>query len=278
MLIIKPARAIFASAAEPIPDTPSIRSVETISETTLRINLPFASMAKSILIYRADTETGTYDYLATVNSPGVSYDDTTLSADTVRWYKIISTNGAMVSDPSAAMSGVTAHSSSSMLVRTNIREAIKRGLLSIQKGVACGNYTFKSTVYEVCDPPKAPNEFKELVAINLFFGDERSVESALMVQGDNRGMYQMSVDMTLDCFLNSNDEPSLTQEKILADTIAYFGKNYHIPDQYGNATVFQVLYESSSPFGMKIQNPDCGVTINFKVWYRMVRLDPTKLI
>jgi hypothetical protein len=200
------------------------------------------------------------------------YDDATALASTTYWYKITACNSAGESAKSDASYGTTSDSSATVLVKTNIRKAIKSGLLTIIKGNACGAYSYKHTLREVCDPPKAPNTFRELAGVNIIIGDETA---SVITKGDNKGVLHNEFNLELDVFFNAVDNTTLIQEEYLADLQAYFGVNYFIPDENGTATAFDCVYQSSTHYGLNISSPNYGITARFKVWYRQQIINPT---
>jgi len=55
----------------------------------------------------------------------------------------------------------------------------------------------------------------------------------------------------------------------LADLQAAFGTDYTIAN-----TVFSCAYKSSTPFGLTLQMPNCGIAVSFIVWYRIYQTNP----
>ena len=260
------------------PLQPSILSVQSMPNAAIQVNIAFNGMTASFSVYRSLVgASGPWTLVGTVSPSAVSFLDTIGTYATQAWYQITATNAAGTSPASTVIMGSTASDPATMLVKTNIRNAIKLGLNSIVKGNPCGLYTFKNTVRLVCDPPQSPVSFAEIPAINLFFGKETTSEQTIN-NGDNRGLLDQTFEAVMDCYLNDADNPALAQESILADIQAYFGLNYWIPDQYGNKTVHNCLVTSAEPFGLKLQNPTCMMSITLKVRYRLSRTNPTQII
>ena len=264
----------YAGGGLTAPPIPAVRSVETISDTILRIDVPLNLRTDFYLVYSSVDNYTTS--IGRIDPPYIYLDDTVGVAGTTRSYKILAGNTVGNSAKSDAVSGTTATSRTASLAKTRIREAIKYGLGTIIAGTPIGDYTFQSTIREVCDPPKHPQGFRECIAVNLLFGKDQSAESSVMKQGDNQGLLHESFIVTLDCYMNENDDPALAQDKLLADLQAYFGKYSYIPDAYGNATAFNCIFQDAIPFGLKIQNPNCGITVTFRVWYRIYRSNPLR--
>ena len=160
-------------------------------------------------------------------------------------------------------------------IRTNIRTAVKTALKTIIAGNDNGNgWTYNSTIVNnnIGIPPRSIEDMMEFPFINFDFGEERAanaeVGSSLQTGGANKQLLHNSVDAMCDCFMKADDQ-TLAQDKILADLQALFGQNYSIDN-----TVFNTIYSRSIPFGVENNNPNCGITVYFRIWYRIYSSNP----
>lgn len=156
--------------------------------------------------------------------------------------------------------------------RKIIRDEIKTVLKTIIEGNNNGaGYSYINTIHNNCinDPMVAPENMKEFPSINLSLGKEECLNSrAGSQQGSNRQLLKNQCDVIFDCFLLDENQ-SDAQDNILADLQALFGENYSI-----NSKVFNTMYKDSIPFGMKTNQPNCGITIIFTIWYRILSNNP----
>ncbi len=173
-------------------------------------------------------------------------------------------------------------------VRSRIRDAVLYSLRNriLANGTAirysdAGNTTVSSegyynTVTRAFDPPRTYEQFDEYPSINVFI-DGESCDSASNVNTDqNQALLHNSFILQMDCFLNDINDPALAQDKILHDIQKFFGINYYIPDESGNATAFNCYYDSSSPFGTDRTSPNSGITIRYRIWYRQQLTNPSQ--
>ena len=80
-----------------IPDAPIIFQIGAISDTTIRITPGFTAHADREEVWRSDTELGVYSQIGTLYPTDIFYDDTTLTAETLKWYKLRAGAGAHLS-------------------------------------------------------------------------------------------------------------------------------------------------------------------------------------
>lgn len=166
-------------------------------------------------------------------------------------------------------------------VRTSIRETgvkslLKRIIAGQDAGAAVGTtsgYLFKNTIRDqnIGIPPTSVENMHEFPFVNVFFENEvcanASPPSALQT-GGNRQLWHNTLTLVLDWHLLADDQ-QLAQDDILADTLAAFGNDYTM-----NNTVFSCAYASSQPFGTELNKPNCGITIQLNVWYRIFQTNP----
>ncbi len=159
-------------------------------------------------------------------------------------------------------------------VRTKIRKALQ-DVISNRITEANGyNNNYRTGVL-----PKSPEEFIELPFVNLTYGREDAANKNLgsqLVTGGNKQLLHNSLTIYLDIWDSNLDEPNQAQENILEDFQKYFGINYSLPsvDDATVGTVFNMIYSGSEPFAMSINRPNCGITIEFKIWYRQSLINP----
>lgn len=148
--------------------------------------------------------------------------------------------------------------------RTKLREAIK---WNVQQITAANGY--RSTVWQVYDPPKNIAQMSQLPACNLYWGRESNDNDGIV--GNNQ-LLDVQFSFILSFVLSSINDPALEQDKILADVQQRFGKYFYIPGSDGNRTAFNCIFRSSEPWSHQSQTPRCGIDIEIEVWYRL-RID-----
>jgi len=111
--------------------------------------------------------------------------------------------------------------------------------------------------------------------INMFIDHEDCSTGSDSRLDQNSGMLHNKFSLRLEVFLNTNTNQSYLMDTILADLQRYFGINYYIPDSEGNATCMNCYYSGSDRWSLDINNPICGITVLFDVWYRQKLIDPT---
>ena len=164
----------------------------------------------------------------------------------------------------------------SVHVRTNLRETLKYNL-----GLITTTNGYNRTIRDIGDPPKSPENFKEFPAVNIDFGTERAANAnpgGHTQYGANLWIYENQIDVVMDFFMVA-ENMSLEQETILADVQKYFGTghNYAIPTAAGVHTVLDFIYIESTPFGLKVNRPNCGIQIIYRAWYRQRGDNPATL-
>jgi hypothetical protein len=90
-----------------IPDSPIIFQLGAVSDTTNRITPGFTAHADRIEVWSSATEFGTYAQIGTILPTDTFFDDSTLTAETLRWYKLRAGAGAHLSAFSPAYACTT---------------------------------------------------------------------------------------------------------------------------------------------------------------------------
>lgn len=156
--------------------------------------------------------------------------------------------------------------------RTAIRQALQN---IVNNEITTSNeYNFN---YKTGTMMKSPEEMEQLPYVNIDYGREECANKEIgnqLVTGGNRQLLHNSFTVIFDIFLNNHDDPILTQEKALADFKKYFGNNYYVPNDGGTRTVFNCIYSASEMWGLNVDRPNCGITIEFMLWYRQSLIDP----
>jgi hypothetical protein len=155
-------------------------------------------------------------------------------------------------------------------VRLALRRALKKCLLEIT--TTAGYY---NTIKKVYDPPMNLESMKEFPAVNILIGrEERLGESYI----SNNSKMDLRLQVTFDCFLHRQLYPTFAQDRILADIQRYFGNNYYIKPAGEFRTAFNCLYLNSIPWGTEEERPQCGISIEFDIWYSIVINNPDSMI
>lgn len=159
-------------------------------------------------------------------------------------------------------------------IRRNIMEAVKSALKTIIENNDSGNgyrYHYTITDSNINDRPVSFENMAAFPAINIDFGDESCANDTtgnMLQTGGNRQLLHLSMECMFDCFLLS-DNQSEAQDDMLADLQALFGNNYTI-----DGAVFNCIYSRSVPFGMQSNSPNCGISVVFKIYYRIYSSNP----
>lgn len=145
--------------------------------------------------------------------------------------------------------------------RTKLREAIK---WNVQQITAANGY--RSTVWQVYDPPKNIAQISEFPSCNLYWGRESNENDGIV--GNNQ-LLDIRFSFLLSFVLSDINDQALEQDKILADVQQRFGKYFYIPGSDGNRTAFNSIFRYSEPWSHESQKPRCGIDIEIDVWYRL---------
>ncbi len=158
-------------------------------------------------------------------------------------------------------------------VRYNIRQGILAGLLLITK-----ENGYSNTIARAYDPPVSIEMIPEFPAVNVAIGKEVCENYNDLPLSGNRGVLHMALPVNFECFMRVSNDVRLAQYNMERDIKKYFGINYTVP-YLGNATIFSLKYNGSTPFGIKenVSSGTCGIDINYTLFYRQLLNDPTTL-
>jgi len=81
-----------------------------------------------------------------------------------------------------------------------------------------------------------------------------------------------------DVFLHDINDSSLAQDKAIADFQKYFGLNYYIKPSAGTRTAFNCIWAGDTIWGTEREVPNCGVSIDFEVYYSIRLNDPNTMV
>jgi hypothetical protein len=109
--------------------------------------------------------------------------------------------------------------------------------------------------------------------IDLYW--EREERQNIHLQG-NDPLLDLRLVLELVCYLNANREDvPIAQERMLEDLQKFFGINWNIPSQSGEATAFECAYLYSEPWGPLERAPNCGIVVGVEIFYSLKKNDPT---
>lgn len=157
-----------------------------------------------------------------------------------------------------------------MSARTDLRQAIKYGITQITTAAGY-HYNF----VRVYDPPISAERMFEYPSVNIYWGDERRLTDRTF---GNNPLLDLHMSIMLSVFLKADDDPSTAVDNVLADVQKYFGNYYYNPSSEGDRTVFNMMYSSSSPWGVGANDPNFGIDIEFDVWYTIKLADPDSML
>lgn len=155
--------------------------------------------------------------------------------------------------------------------RSCIRQAAVYGL---KNRINEGEYW--NTVKRAYDPIRTYEQFDEFPCFNVSIESEISDNASNITIEQQQLKLHNSFNLQMVAYLNDNNDSALAQDKILADVQKYFGLNYRIPDINNIPTAFNCYYLSSIPFSTNRNKPNCGIIIQYKVWYRQFLTDPAQ--
>lgn len=158
-----------------------------------------------------------------------------------------------------------------MSVRTDLRNALKS---CVREMTVAGGYNYTYT--DVFDPPANMEAMSSYPTVNILYGTERR-------QGDrhkvgNNPLFDILLPVQFDVFMHDINNTSLAQDKILADFQKYFGYNYYVKPASGNRTVFEAMWLSSTPWGTESEVPNCGISIDFEIYYSIRVNNPDQMV
>ena len=155
-------------------------------------------------------------------------------------------------------------------VRTNLRNALKSCVLEMTEAAGY-NHTYLDTF----DPPRNMEQMTRYPTVNIMMGQERRQGTHL---AGNNPLLDILVPVQFDVFLHDINDTSLAQDKAIADFQKYFGANYYIRPAGGARTAFNCIWLASMIWGTDREVPNCGVSIDFEVFYSIRLNDPSLMI
>ena len=158
-----------------------------------------------------------------------------------------------------------------MSVKTDIRNA----LVSCVKEITTAggyNYTFR----DVFDPPKNMEQMTQYPTVNILYGTEQ--RQGTQHKTGNNPLFDILLPVQFDVFLYDINNTSLAQDKALADLQKYFGYNYYLKPQGSNRTVFEMMWLSSTPWGTEMEVPNCGISVDFELYYSIRVNNPNQMV
>lgn len=132
------------------------------------------------------------------------------------------------------------------------------------------------TIGEVVSRPKQIAAFTQYPGVNVFIESETCEDVNNVQIEQNTGLLSNSFLLVLECFVSDSNDPQLAIDKLLCDLQKYFGINYYIPDESGNATAMTCYYDSSESGCFNTGLPNSYLVAKFRVWYRQKNIDPSR--
>lgn len=156
-------------------------------------------------------------------------------------------------------------------VKTNLRNALVSCTKEIT--VAAGyNYTYS----DVYDPPRNMEGMRCYPTVNILYGEERRINDRHQI--GNNPLYDILLPVQFDVFLHDVNDTSLAQDKVLADFQKYYGYNYYLKPAGEDRTIFEMAWLSDIPWGTEREVPNCGISIEFEVFYSIRVNDPYTMV
>lgn len=155
-------------------------------------------------------------------------------------------------------------------IRTNLRMALKSCVLEMTEAAGY-NYTY----YDAFDPIINMEKMVRYPSVNIILGPERRQGERYM---GNNPLLDITLPVQFDVFLHDLNDTSLAQDKAIADFQKYFGLNYYVKPATSARTVFNCLWLGNTPWGTEVEVPNCGVSIDFEVFYSIRLNDPNLMV
>lgn len=155
-------------------------------------------------------------------------------------------------------------------VRTNLRSALVACVREMTTAAGY-NYTY-SAVHE---PPLNMEKMTTFPTVNILLGREERRGDRYM---GNNPILDIFVPVQFDVFMHDQNDTSLAQDKAIADFQKYFGLNYYIKPAASARTAFNAIWLASTIWGTEIEVPNCGVSIDFEVFYSIRLNDPNLMV
>lgn len=172
-------------------------------------------------------------------------------------------------------------------VRSRIRQAIlyalrnriKSGEPTVRHSASStgivSNEGYYLTILDAFDPPRTVEQMVQFPSINVFCINEVCEDINNTQIQQNTSLISNSFILRLECFIHNENDPALECDKLLADLQRYFGTNYFIPDENGNATAMAIYYAGHEILGTEMTRPNIYMNVDFKIWYRQRTNNPT---
>lgn len=144
-------------------------------------------------------------------------------------------------------------------IRTNLRNALKTCVLEMTTAAGY-NYSYLF----VYDPILNMENMAQFPAVNILLGAEHRTGDKYV---GNNPVLDILLPVQFDVFLHDINDTSLAQDKAIADFQKYFGTNYYVRPSGESRTAFNAVWLASTPWGTGAQKPNCGVSIDFEVFY-----------
>ncbi len=135
-------------------------------------------------------------------------------------------------------------------------------------------YGYFNTIKRAYDPIRQRGNMEEFPACNVKIEDEFCDNVSNVQMDQNQALLHNSFILSIDCFLNNTNDPALEEDRVLGDIQKYFGINYTIPDENGYGTAFNCYYDSSVSHGIETNEPEGGILIRYRIWYRQELTEP----
>ena len=152
-------------------------------------------------------------------------------------------------------------------MRTRLRNAVKFNVEQLTT-----ENSYRSQIRNVYDPPRNLNNMGDLPAVNLHWGSETHLGDRFK---GNNALLNLPLRVEMDFITRDIEDPNETIDKFIADVQEHFGHNFYIPDEAGDRTVFDCVYDGAEPWGIDEQSPLVGATVILNITYRIRREDAT---
>lgn len=154
----------------------------------------------------------------------------------------------------------------------SVRNRIRDALIYQLKQITINN-GYRNNIVEVHDVLPSMEKLRNFPAVVVVLGDENIVNYD--VQSSTFKTMQKDLQIFLHIFLQEHNDVGQAQDRIIADIEKMIGIHFGLEGEDGQCTTFLSQIVSSRPFGLTVNKPNCGVTINLRARYQQLRKDPT---
>jgi len=154
--------------------------------------------------------------------------------------------------------------------RTNLRNAL---MSCVKEMSIIAGYNYNYT--DVFDPEINMEKMSTYPTVNILYGTERRQGNRYIA---NDPIYDILLPVQFDIFLYDINNTRLAQDKVISDFQTYFGKNYYIKPLNGSRTAFNCLWLANTIWGTEREVPNCGLSIDFEVYYSIRKNDPNQMV